>query len=152
MAFAQENIVVIKRPKTVRSEILSPLGKDQIMPGTSILQVSGSDSILQNHPPNYLELGNILPDDNYSSSMVISLEAFDILAPDAKLIIGTNVGDRILDFNLQIIKGKINENDWINLSFSKSAIGWMRLREQNLFNSTFSIHCFSRKQNTLSLK
>jgi hypothetical protein len=132
-AQAQENVVSIRPIKGAEAEIVSPAGKGQIIPNNKILQVTGSESILQNRPPQFtLELGDILPDDNFSSSMVISLEAFDVLAPDAKLINGTKEGDKIIDFQFANYKGKINNDDWINLSFSKAGtIGWMRINNKS---------------------
>jgi hypothetical protein len=129
---AQEYVVSISRVKDAKAEIVSPADNGQIISNNIILQVSGSESILQSRPPQLtLELGDILPDDNYSSSRKISLEAFEVLAPDVKLVAGTKEGDRNIDFQFANYKGKINNDDWINLSFSKSGtIGWMRINNR----------------------
>lgn len=135
-AHAQENLVSIRPVEGAKSEIVSSSGNGQIIPNKKILKVSGSESILQNHPPQLmLDLGDILPDDNYSSSMVISMKASDVISPEAKFTTSTKDGDRIIDFQFANYKGKINNDDWINLSFSKAGtIGWMRLS-----NRTFVI-------------
>jgi len=128
-ALSQEYIVSINPVKTARSEIVSPADEGQIIPSNSILQVSGSESVLQNRPKQItLELGDILPDERYSAPMLISLEIFDLLAHEVKFTTGTKDGDKIIDFPFVNYKGKINDGDWINLSFSKTGtIGWIRL-------------------------
>ncbi len=121
------------------------------MPGTSILQVSGFESIFKDHPSHItVELENIFPDDSYTTPFLVSLDAFDVVDPDAKFVLGTREGDRSLDLQFAAYKGRIGENDWINLSFSRIGLmGWIRLSERtysiqpvqsNIFNAVNREH------------
>jgi hypothetical protein len=135
-ANAQENVVSIRHIKAAKDKIVYPAGKRQIIPGDRILQVSGSESILQNRPGQItLDLEDVLPDHSDSLHRMIPLVVYDVCAPKASFTSGTKEGDVSIDSPFANYKGRINEDDWINLSFSRAGIiGWIRSK-----NRTFVI-------------
>ena len=66
-----------------------PVSKGQVIKYEKILELDGTESILQTRPSSIkLEIGDIFPDTSFSVSGAVSLEAFELLATGTKLTAG----------------------------------------------------------------